>query len=625
MSLSQPTALLSIGNPTPKLMFTQDSGQNLLNPTYFTAMMWVRHTGGTGDAYQDIFCVRDSTIGANPGDDQIVGIVSHFNGAARVVNVGDVDTDVDGTYGVADDEWHHWTMVCEPVVGIPDQVRATGYLDAIQHVRSSDTELIPPRFPGTDCWVQLFNTRSSNTDGSSVFIGQMAGLKMWNNVALTPEEIFAEMFSYTAVKQAHLWAVLPMRDLATAGFNLLDPDHPWLVQGADFTTSVLDPPGVAWDSPYARRSTAFFFDGSIVGLVQEGYRFRFDNGAEDTATAIYAQDNPIIEPVSTNIRLRVLLDASNTDPASSSYKLEYRKNGGAWNPVVTTQPAAAMPTFVGIGAFTPGTGALSVPVPASLAQNDLMILTVESANEVVATPTGWTQVTNSPQGTGTAAAIGAVRVSVFWKIAGAGEGNVSVADAGNHTSAAVIAIRGVNTSSPIHTSAGRVDAAATFSFTAAGITTSIANCYVAVCVANDRDANATDTSLPGSSFSGTGLTTFTKRMNSETSSGVGGGVTIATAEAISPTTTGNITEGTGWLTSTTHAYLTVAIAPPAVTLEPLIITLSPNFAPGATTAQMTRRMGRTPAFSPPGELRKRQIPQPRWIFSVRTTRNLNGV
>jgi hypothetical protein len=204
MSLS--VASPPVGDPVPKLKLDQSSGVTL-NSQVFTAMIWAYHTGGTSIAYQDILSVRDSTIGGGDSDDQVVGYGLHVPGSILVPNLGDVDTDVDG---------------------------------------SSDTELTPPTFPDNDCWLQVFNSRSSESDAGSVFIGHMAGLKVWSNVALTPAEIFAEMWSYWPVRRFDVWALVPMINKASAGFNYVGSD--FTVQGAEFVDGVLDPPGVSWST-----------------------------------------------------------------------------------------------------------------------------------------------------------------------------------------------------------------------------------------------------------------------------------------------------------------------------------------------------------------------------------------
>jgi hypothetical protein len=259
VSLRQPTATGAVANPTPKLRLDQSSG-NTLNSRVFTAMVWAYHTGGTSDAYQDIFAVRDNTIGGGASDDAIIGMGTHVPGSVRVLNIGDVDTDVDGVQTIPDNEWHHFTMVAEftPDVGGQGRARVIGYVDGIEHARSDDTELTTPLFPDSDCVIVLFNSRSSDTDGGGVFVGSMAGLKIWSNVALTPAEIAAEMRSYMPVRTRDVWAVLPMIDKASAGYNYGVGGN-FTVQGADFADGTLDPAGVAWDAPMTRRNPSSFY------------------------------------------------------------------------------------------------------------------------------------------------------------------------------------------------------------------------------------------------------------------------------------------------------------------------------------------------------------------------------
>jgi hypothetical protein len=66
---------------------------------------------------------------------------------------------------------------------------------------------------------------------------------------------------------------------------------------------------------------------------QEGFRWRNDDGTETTATWRQLQDVDDSVYQGSNIRLRVLLNASG-DPAPENYKLQYRKtSGGAWRDV----------------------------------------------------------------------------------------------------------------------------------------------------------------------------------------------------------------------------------------------------------------------------------------------------
>lgn len=63
--------------------------------------------------------------------------------------------------------------------------------------------------------------------------------------------------------------------------------------------------------------------GAAGTVVQEGFRFRYDDGSQTTATWIAAQDVNIIRQKLLNTRLRILLN-STLDRASENYQLEYR-------------------------------------------------------------------------------------------------------------------------------------------------------------------------------------------------------------------------------------------------------------------------------------------------------------
>jgi hypothetical protein len=61
------------------------------------------------------------------------------------------------------------------------------------------------------------------------------------------------------------------------------------------------------------------------------------------------------------------------------------------------------------------------PALPTYSENDILLLCVQSCNEAIAAPAGYSEVTNSPQGTGTAAVAGSVRLAVFWKRASSSE------------------------------------------------------------------------------------------------------------------------------------------------------------------------------------------------------------
>jgi len=217
----------------------------------------------------------------------------------------------------------------------------------------------------------------------------------------------------------------------------------------------------------------------------------------------------------------------------------------------------AVPTYVNQGAFTAGTGALSVLVPTGYADGDILILLVSSANEAITTPGGWAEVSNSPQGTGTAGAAGGIRLAVFWKLVSGSQSAVSVADSGSVTAGQMFLFRGIDTAGPINITAGSINTPASISWSCPAVTTTIPNCLILNCIGQDRDANST-TSL--TSASNSNLASLTKRADETVNTGAGGGLGLYTGSKIVAGDTG-ITSVTSTAT-TTAAFITIALAPP---------------------------------------------------------------
>ncbi|MBI4386742.1 MAG: fibronectin type III domain-containing protein [Elusimicrobia bacterium] len=215
------------------------------------------------------------------------------------------------------------------------------------------------------------------------------------------------------------------------------------------------------------------------------------------------------------------------------------------------------------GTFTSGSGALSVPVPTCYADNDVFLLFVESANETIVTPSGWTELSNSPTYTGTAASAGGVRLGVFYKVVSGAQSDVSVADSGNHTTAIIAAFRGVDTANPIHVTSGSVDASATSSLSAPSLITTSANTVIVNAIGLDKDLGDTDTL---SSWANANLVGLTEVHDQTVNTNAGGGIAYSTGVKTQPGATGNTT-ATGD-TAEKHAYLTIALksSPSARTL-----------------------------------------------------------
>ncbi len=192
---------------------------------------------------------------------------------------------------------------------------------------------------------------------------------------------------------------------------------------------------------------------------------------------------------------------------------------------------APMPTFVAAGAVASGTGTISPALPSGLQTNDILLLFLETANQTISISNQnggtWTQVTGSPQGTGTAGGSSATCLTAFWSRYNGSQGAPTTSDSGNHQLGRMIAIRGATTSgNPWDVEAGGVDATSNTSGSIPGTTTTVANTLVVVAIA---------TSLPDASgtanFSGwtnANLSSLTERTDNTVTAGNGGGLGLAT-------------------------------------------------------------------------------------------------
>jgi outer membrane protein assembly factor BamB len=196
----------------------------------------------------------------------------------------------------------------------------------------------------------------------------------------------------------------------------------------------------------------------------------------------------------------------------------------------------AAPTFQAAGTGVNGAAAITAAWPAHLT-NDIGLLIIETDNQAVtlgANAADWTQVTNSPKGTGTpgagsglgAPSAAATRLTVFWSRATSSTmGSVGVNDSGNHQRAQILTFRGVVASgNPWDVTAGDVDATQVTAVSIPGATTTVANTLVVAIVANAWDATAAQTS----GWANANLATLTERADGNAAAGNGGGFGVAT-------------------------------------------------------------------------------------------------
>jgi len=245
MSVGQLTEAAAIAVTAPKLKIAAASTA-LPNPNRFTMMCWAQYTGVEVVGYSDLMTIRA------PGE--VLGCASHGVAGTRRFSLGDESSDLDGTRPIPVNEWHHFTMTAEDAVGTV--VRCLGYLDGVQECSGT---LVPPVTPD---FVQLYNSRESNDDGAGVYVGNVCGLKIWTDVALSPSEIRREMWTYMAQRKAGLWACSPMISVDQRTHNYGgSAGIDWTTQSVYFEIGKVgvvqsEPAGVAWDArPSAAAST----------------------------------------------------------------------------------------------------------------------------------------------------------------------------------------------------------------------------------------------------------------------------------------------------------------------------------------------------------------------------------
>jgi hypothetical protein len=255
-------------------------------------------------------------------------------------------------------------------------------------------------------------------------------------------------------------------------------------------------------------------------------------------------------------------------------------------PTATATATAHGVTFVAAGAVASGTAAISPALPAGIVTGDILLLALETANQAITIPTPnggtWTEVTGSPQGTGTAAGTSATRLTLFWSRYNGTQGAPTTSDSGDHQVGVIVAYRGcVSTGNPWDVTSSGVEATSDTSWSITGATTTVTNCRVVVIGTRMND-------LAGAHFSAwtnADLSNIQERFDDGTTQGNGGGIGIAdglksTAGTYAATTVTNAT-------TTVKAFMTVALNPVMPSGESLAATVTADSAAPTSTASAT--------------------------------------
>ncbi len=181
-------------------------------------------------------------------------------------------------------------------------------------------------------------------------------------------------------------------------------------------------------------------------------------------------------------------------------------------------------SFISVSGLAGATAGITVTLPASITDNDFLLLLIETACDSVSTPSGWILVPGAPVTTsGASGSTGGTRLHLFYRFYVSGDGNVTIPDTGNHQLGVILAFRGVDLSTPFDPAngVGSVDETSSGTLSASGITTSAVNRFVLACCANPLDS--TDELFPSvsnGSVSGSMLFSYSS------GTGNGGGIGV---------------------------------------------------------------------------------------------------
>ena len=219
------------------------------------------------------------------------------------------------------------------------------------------------------------------------------------------------------------------------------------------------------------------------------------------------------------------------------------------------QSAGTLPTINSVGSSFSGTGAPTATLPGTVAENDILVLVLQSSQQSIATPAGYAQL--GPQnGIGAAAAAGSTRLGIFWKRATSSESAPTIADSGDHTFGVMFAVRGCPTvGDPFHLLGQAWKFTASTTGTSDAGSSRTPNSLIVSIFAHGIDS----ASAQGSSPTNASLASVTEVFDGATTDGTGGGIYIMSGTKADP---GDVTAGTvTWGSSTVDVSTTLSFVP----------------------------------------------------------------
>ncbi|MCO5080870.1 MAG: hypothetical protein M9955_04330 [Rhizobiaceae bacterium] len=206
------------------------------------------------------------------------------------------------------------------------------------------------------------------------------------------------------------------------------------------------------------------------------------------------------------------------------------------------------PFIAAIGTVAKGSGSsVSVSPPAGAQAGDLLLCIVGTENGGQTAPSGYSELSNSPQGNGTFAT--STRLGVYSKVHSGSESAVTVGLFGSHTIAVIIAIRNANTTINVNTGS---NSGSSTSVSCPTATTTVDGCLVLAVVAFSVATTV-------SSWANANLADFAEILDDNTTDDDDGGFAIAAGYKLIAGATGATTATLG--SSSTQGRMTIGIAP----------------------------------------------------------------
>lgn len=248
-------------------------------------------------------------------------------------------------------------------------------------------------------------------------------------------------------------------------------------------------------------------------------------------------------------------------PAGQTVEVQvaYQTGDGRMSPWSATSSTVSTPAPSVRAGGTAVSGAADIvpTLPDGVQQNDILLLVVETANQPVAIPSGWTQVPNSPQGIGTAGVGSATAIQAFWRRATNSETAPTVSGTTDHKSARIYAIRNAaTTGTPFEATAGNTLGSASTAVTIPSVTT-LGDNRLILMFASREDDHASTVGITG--WTNANLADIVMLGGAGTTIGNGGGFTGAAGVKATAGATGTTTATAQ--TATNQARLIIAFRP----------------------------------------------------------------